>query len=40
LRLAHEKGLGVIDLDEINVVGESIEDVAEDFELPSTFKVK
>jgi uncharacterized protein (DUF362 family) len=37
LRLAHEKGLGVIELDEIKIVGESLEDVIEDFELPSTF---
>lgn len=38
LRLAYQKGLGVIDLEEIEVRGEEIEDVATPFELPSTFK--
>ncbi len=38
LRLASEKGLGVMDLGEIEVKGESIERVATKFELPSTFR--
>ena len=38
LMLAKEKGLGIADLDEIKIVGESIEEVASEFELPSTFK--
>lgn len=38
LMLAKEKGLGTSDLDEIKIVGESIEEVASEFELPSTFK--
>jgi len=38
LRLAGEKGLGVMDLEEIEVKGESIESVATQFELPSTFR--
>lgn len=38
LRLAREKGLGVMDLGEIDVKGESIESVATQFELPSTFR--
>jgi hypothetical protein len=38
LRLAGEKGLGFVDLNEIEVVGESIEDVATVFERPSTYR--
>ncbi|MCW3978738.1 MAG: DUF362 domain-containing protein [Candidatus Bathyarchaeota archaeon] len=38
LRLAKEKGLGVMDPEEIEVKGESIERVATQFELPSTFR--
>ena len=38
LRLASERGLGVMDLEEIEVKGESIERVATQFELPSTFR--
>ena len=38
LRLAHQKGLGIMDLQEIEVRGEEIEDVTTPFELPSTFK--
>jgi len=38
LRLAHQKGLGIMDLQEIEVRGEEIEDVISPFELPSTFK--
>ncbi len=37
LRLASERGLGVSDLEQIEVKGESINDVATRFELPSTF---
>lgn len=37
LRLASERGLGVSDLERIEVKGESIDDVATRFELPSTF---
>ena len=38
LMLAKEKGLGTADIDEIKIVGESIAEVASEFELPSTFK--
>jgi uncharacterized protein (DUF362 family) len=38
LVLAKEKGLGTSDLDEIKIVGETIEDVTSEFELPSMFK--
>jgi uncharacterized protein (DUF362 family) len=38
LRLAHEQGLGILDLKKIEVKGELIQEVALDFELPSTFK--
>jgi uncharacterized protein (DUF362 family) len=39
LMLAKEKGLGIADLDEIDIVGEPIDEVASQFELPSTFKI-
>jgi uncharacterized protein (DUF362 family) len=38
LVLAKERGLGVANLDEIKIVGETIEEVSSEFELPSTFK--
>jgi len=38
LGLAHKQGLGVMDLEEIEVKGENLEDVATAFERPSTFK--
>jgi len=38
LRLAHEQGLGVLDLEKIEVKGEVLEDVIIEFELPSTFE--
>jgi uncharacterized protein (DUF362 family) len=38
LRLASEQGLGVIDLQEIEIRGEGLNDVATAFELPSTFR--
>jgi len=38
LRLAHRQGLGVLDLDDIEVKGEDLAEVATAFELPSTFK--
>jgi len=37
LRLAHDRGIGIADLDQIEVVGERLEDVATIFERPSTF---
>jgi len=37
LRLAHDRGLGIADLGQIEVVGERLEDVATIFERPSTF---
>lgn len=37
LRLASEKGLGTIDLDRIEILGEPVEHLRMDFELPSTF---
>lgn len=37
LRLAQEQGLGVLDLDKIEVKGEILDDVVSKFELPSTF---
>jgi uncharacterized protein (DUF362 family) len=40
LRLAHERGLGNWDLSNIEIRGESIENVATLFEIPSTFKTK
>jgi uncharacterized protein (DUF362 family) len=38
LRLANQQGLGSINLENIEVRGEALEDVAAEFELPSTFK--
>lgn len=38
LRLAQQRGLGVLDLKDIEIKGEAIEDVMTEFELPSTFK--
>ncbi|MFQ6076919.1 MAG: hypothetical protein ACE5Z5_12465 [Candidatus Bathyarchaeia archaeon] len=38
LRLAQQWGLGVSDLEEIEVKGEALDDVAAEFELPSTFR--
>ncbi len=38
LRLAHEQGLGILDLEEIEIKGENLEGVVTEFELPSTFK--
>jgi uncharacterized protein (DUF362 family) len=38
LRLANQKGMGVIDLDKIEIVGTPLEEVAVEFERPSTFK--
>ncbi len=38
LRLAEERGLGVSNLDEIEVLGEDIKSVRRIFKLPSTFK--
>jgi len=38
LKLAHEKGLGVADLGQIDVVGVPIKDAATTFERPSTFR--
>jgi uncharacterized protein (DUF362 family) len=38
LRLASEQGLGVIDLQEIEIRGEGLNDVCTAFELPSTFR--
>ena len=38
LRLANQKGLGVIDIDKIEIVGTPLEEVAVEFERPSTFK--
>jgi uncharacterized protein (DUF362 family) len=38
LRLASEQGLGIIDLNKIEVRGEELKDVVTEFELPSTFK--
>ena len=37
LRLAHDRGIGIADLGQIEVVGERLEDVATVFERPSTF---
>ena len=37
LRLAHDRGIGVADLGQIEVVGERLEDVAAVFERPSNF---
>jgi len=37
LRLAHDRGIGIADLDQIEVLGERLEDVATIFERPSTF---
>jgi len=37
LRLAHDRGIGVADLGQIEVLGERLEDVAAIFERPSTF---
>lgn len=37
LRLAHDRGIGIADLGQIEVVGERLEDVATIFERPSTF---
>ena len=37
LRLAHDRGLGIADLGQIEVLGECLEDVATIFERPSTF---
>ena len=37
LRLAHDRGIGISDLGQIEVVGERLEDVATIFERPSTF---
>ena len=37
LRLAHDRGIGIADLGQIEVVGEHLEDVATVFERPSTF---
>lgn len=38
LKLAYQKGLGVLELGEIEVRGEFLEDVITEFELPSTFR--
>lgn len=38
LQLAYKQGLGVFDLDQIEIKGEAIEDVKTPFEWPSTFK--
>lgn len=38
LRLAHQQGLGTLDLEEIEVKGVALKDVVTEFELPSTFK--
>ena len=38
LRLAEERGLGISNLDDIEVVGEDIERVKRKFKLPSTFR--
>jgi uncharacterized protein (DUF362 family) len=38
LRLAHDRGIGIADLGQIEVVGERLEDVATVFERPSTFR--
>lgn len=38
LRLAHKQGLGIFDLEEIEVKGEDLDNVAAAFELPSTFE--
>jgi uncharacterized protein (DUF362 family) len=38
LKLANQKGLGTIDSNEIEIVGETVENVAVNFELPSTFE--
>ncbi len=38
LRLAQQQGLGTLDLEKIEVKGENLDEVVEDFELPSTFK--
>jgi uncharacterized protein (DUF362 family) len=40
LRLAHEKGLGNWDLNNIEIRGESLENVTTIFELPSTYKIE
>lgn len=37
LRLAHDRGIGIADLGQIEVVGERLDDVATIFERPSTF---
>ena len=37
LRLAHDRGIGIADLGQIEVVGERLEDMATVFERPSTF---
>jgi uncharacterized protein (DUF362 family) len=39
LKLAHDKGIGIADLDQIEVLGESLVNVATIFERPSTFKL-
>lgn len=38
LQLAYKQGLGIFDLNQIEIKGEAIEDVKTPFELPSTFK--
>jgi hypothetical protein len=38
LRLAEERGLGVSNLSEIEVLGKHIEEVARKFQLPSGFR--
>jgi hypothetical protein len=37
LSLAHERGIGNADLDQIDIVGERLEDVSTIFQRPSTF---
>lgn len=39
LRLAHEQGLGILDLEKIEIKGVDLDDAVTDFELPSTLKM-
>jgi len=38
LRLAKQRGLGVMDMEEITIKGEKLEDVVTTFKRPSTFR--
>jgi len=39
LRLAHEQGLGVLDIEKIEIKGVDLDDAVTDFKLPSTIKL-